>query len=255
MRVAACVRARRLLVLAGRSSWAGRRSSWAGRRSVHPPCLLCDRPPPPSRAVRTEPCGNIRRINVEIPSLSLSDMRRLKATDHVRAGRGPGRGGVPVPMCVGRARAAAAATSCCKEQPAVPTSSCRLTTPTRSADRHLHAVPGDVPPPHLQAHAHRGAQVGWVQELSGAAWLGKGKDARALRACSPAAARCSPASWRPPAAHSPTSPTPPHCLPPSSPPPCQPPDYDNRVLTHDRAMRAGLDDVGLGVLYGLYDYK
>lgn len=34
--------------------------------------------------VRTEPCGNIRRINVEIPSLSLSDMRRLKATDKVR---------------------------------------------------------------------------------------------------------------------------------------------------------------------------
>lgn len=33
--------------------------------------------------VRTEPCGNIRRINVEIPSLSVSDMRRLKATDHV----------------------------------------------------------------------------------------------------------------------------------------------------------------------------
>ena len=33
------------------------------------------------------------------------------------------------------------------------------------------------------------------------------------------------------------------------------PDYDNRVLTHDRAMRAGLDDVGLGTLFGLYDYK
>ena len=35
-------------------------------------------PPPPLQAidiisdVRTEPCGNIRRINVEIPSLSLS---------------------------------------------------------------------------------------------------------------------------------------------------------------------------------------
>lgn len=39
--------------------------------------------------------------------------------------------------------------------------------------------------------------------------------------------------------------------------PCIPPatDYDNRVLTHDRAMRAGLDDVGLGTLFGLYDYK
>lgn len=39
--------------------------------------------PPSPPAVRTEPCGNIRRINVEIPSLSLSDMRRLKATDKV----------------------------------------------------------------------------------------------------------------------------------------------------------------------------
>ena len=36
---------------------------------------------------------------------------------------------------------------------------------------------------------------------------------------------------------------------------CNPPDYDNRVQTHDRAMRAGLDDVGLGTLFGLYDYK
>jgi hypothetical protein len=33
--------------------------------------------------VKTEPCGNIRRMNVEIPSLSVSDMRRLKATNHV----------------------------------------------------------------------------------------------------------------------------------------------------------------------------
>lgn len=32
-------------------------------------------------------------------------------------------------------------------------------------------------------------------------------------------------------------------------------DYNNRILTHDRAMRAGLDDVGLGTLFGLYDYK
>jgi hypothetical protein len=31
--------------------------------------------------VKTEPCGSIRRMNVEIPSLSVSDMRRLKATD------------------------------------------------------------------------------------------------------------------------------------------------------------------------------
>jgi 2-iminoacetate synthase ThiH len=32
---------------------------------------------------RSEPCGQIRRCNVEIPSLSLSDMKRLKATDVV----------------------------------------------------------------------------------------------------------------------------------------------------------------------------
>jgi 2-iminoacetate synthase len=32
---------------------------------------------------RTDPCGVIRRINVEIPALSVSDMRRLKATNQV----------------------------------------------------------------------------------------------------------------------------------------------------------------------------
>ena len=37
--------------------------------------------------------------------------------------------------------------------------------------------------------------------------------------------------------------------------PTAPADYDHRILTHDRAMRAGLDDVGLGTLFGLYDYK
>lgn len=49
-------------------------------------------------------------------------------------------------------------------------------------------------------------------------------------------------------------PLPPPSLPflPATPAPA---DYNNRVLTHDRAMRAGLDDVGLGVLYGLYDYR
>ena len=31
--------------------------------------------------------------------------------------------------------------------------------------------------------------------------------------------------------------------------------YNNRLLTQDRAMRAGLDDVGIGTLFGLYDYK
>ena len=32
-------------------------------------------------------------------------------------------------------------------------------------------------------------------------------------------------------------------------------DYDWRVLAPDRAMEAGIDDVGVGVLYGLYDWK
>ena len=33
--------------------------------------------------MRSDPCGDIRRVNVEIPTLSVSDMRRLKATDCV----------------------------------------------------------------------------------------------------------------------------------------------------------------------------
>jgi len=32
-------------------------------------------------------------------------------------------------------------------------------------------------------------------------------------------------------------------------------NYENRLLTHDRAMRAGLDDVGIGTLFGLTDYR
>ncbi|AEG59900.1 [FeFe] hydrogenase H-cluster radical SAM maturase HydG [Desulforamulus ruminis] len=32
-------------------------------------------------------------------------------------------------------------------------------------------------------------------------------------------------------------------------------DYDWHTTAHDRAMMAGVDDVGFGVLYGLYDYK
>ncbi len=32
-------------------------------------------------------------------------------------------------------------------------------------------------------------------------------------------------------------------------------DYDRQILAHDRAQEAGIDDVGLGVLFGLYDYK
>jgi 2-iminoacetate synthase len=32
-------------------------------------------------------------------------------------------------------------------------------------------------------------------------------------------------------------------------------DYDYRLSAMDRAMQAGIDDVGIGVLFGLYDYK
>ncbi|MGQ9696921.1 MAG: [FeFe] hydrogenase H-cluster radical SAM maturase HydG [Armatimonadota bacterium] len=32
-------------------------------------------------------------------------------------------------------------------------------------------------------------------------------------------------------------------------------NYEWRVLAPDRAMQAGLDDIGMGVLYGLYDYR
>ncbi|MCL2752757.1 MAG: [FeFe] hydrogenase H-cluster radical SAM maturase HydG [Defluviitaleaceae bacterium] len=32
-------------------------------------------------------------------------------------------------------------------------------------------------------------------------------------------------------------------------------DYDWHTTAHDRAMQAGLDDVGVGVLFGLYDYR
>ncbi|MBS4539300.1 [Clostridium sp. D2Q-11] len=32
-------------------------------------------------------------------------------------------------------------------------------------------------------------------------------------------------------------------------------DYDYRLEVMDRAMEAGIDDLGMGVLYGLYDYK
>lgn len=32
-------------------------------------------------------------------------------------------------------------------------------------------------------------------------------------------------------------------------------DYDYRITVMDRAMEAGVDDVGMGVLFGLYDYK
>ena len=31
--------------------------------------------------------------------------------------------------------------------------------------------------------------------------------------------------------------------------------YDYHTTAHDRAMRGGIDDVGIGVLYGLYEYK
>ncbi|MBU0760132.1 MAG: [FeFe] hydrogenase H-cluster radical SAM maturase HydG [Nanoarchaeota archaeon] len=32
-------------------------------------------------------------------------------------------------------------------------------------------------------------------------------------------------------------------------------DYERQLFAHDRAMQAGLNDVGLGVLFGLYNYK
>jgi 2-iminoacetate synthase len=91
-------------------------------------------------SVKSDPCGNIRRMNVEIPAISLSDMRRLKATDKIG------------------------------------TYTLFQETYHRPTFKYMH--------------------------IAG----------------------------------------------PKS-------DYDNRVLVMDRAMRAGLDDVGLGVLYGLYDYK
>ena len=92
------------------------------------------------KSVQTEPCGNIRRINVEIPTLSVSDMRRLKATD-----------------CVGTFTL-------------------------------------------FQETYHR-----------------------------PTFAKM-------------------HVSGPKS-------DYEHRLLSQDRAMRAGLDDVGIGTLFGLYDYR
>jgi 2-iminoacetate synthase len=32
-------------------------------------------------------------------------------------------------------------------------------------------------------------------------------------------------------------------------------DYDHRLLTMDRAQIGGLDDVGIGALFGLHDYR
>ncbi len=32
-------------------------------------------------------------------------------------------------------------------------------------------------------------------------------------------------------------------------------DYERQLFAHDRAMQGGIDDVGLGVLFGLFDYK
>jgi len=32
-------------------------------------------------------------------------------------------------------------------------------------------------------------------------------------------------------------------------------DYERQIFAHDRAFRAGIDDIGLGVLFGLYDYR
>lgn len=91
-------------------------------------------------SVKTDPCGNIRRVNVEIPTLSVSDMRRLKATD-----------------CVG-------------------TFTLFQETYHRPTFKTMH--------------------------ISG----------------------------------------------PKS-------DFDHRLLTQDRAFRGGIDDVGIGTLFGLYDYR
>jgi len=90
--------------------------------------------------VNVPPCGNIRRINVELPALSVSDMRRLKATERIG---------------------------------------------TYTLFQETYHVPT-----YKQMH---------------------------------------PAG-------------------PKS-------NYGHRVLTMDRAMRGGLDDVGIGVLFGLYDYR
>jgi len=32
-------------------------------------------------------------------------------------------------------------------------------------------------------------------------------------------------------------------------------DFERQLFAHDRAIEAGIDDIGLGVLFGLYDYK
>lgn len=32
-------------------------------------------------------------------------------------------------------------------------------------------------------------------------------------------------------------------------------DFAHRLLTQDRAFRGGIDDVGIGTLFGLYDYR
>ncbi len=32
-------------------------------------------------------------------------------------------------------------------------------------------------------------------------------------------------------------------------------DYDRQITAHERAFRAGIDDIGLGVLFGLYDWR
>ena len=32
-------------------------------------------------------------------------------------------------------------------------------------------------------------------------------------------------------------------------------DYDRQIFAHDRAQEAGIDDIGMGVLFGLYDWK
>lgn len=82
------------------------------------------------------PCGEIRRINVEIPSLSVSDMRRLKATQYIGTFGG---------VTAGVQRTGHGSRCCCASSPTCPTipshtvSLCLF----ENTIRDLHALPGE----------------------------------------------------------------------------------------------------------------
>ena len=191
--------------------------------------------------MKTEPCGSIRRINVEIPSLSLSDMRRLKATDKVRGvgvgggvvlvGRGGGERGAHADL---GGRGAGERASQAAQPPASPLVCFRMAqigtftlfqeTYHRPTFKHMHI-----------AGPKSGGWVGGGCAGGRGAWAGRRWVPR------------HEASGRPP-----SHPPPPHTR---HTPHTPPTDYDNRIHTFDRAMRAGLDDVGIGALFGLYDYR